>query len=38
MTLEVPFLIVGGGPVGLLGGILLGEQGQGALVVERRRA
>lgn len=36
MTVEVPFLIVGGGPVGLLGGILLGEQGQGALVVERR--
>ena len=36
MTLEVPFLIVGGGPVGLLGGILLGEQEQGALVVERR--
>ena len=36
MTLEVPFLIVGGGPVGLLGAILLGEQGRGALVVERR--
>ncbi len=36
MTLEVPILIVGGGPVGLLGGILLGEQGRGALVVERR--
>ena len=36
MSLEVPFLIVGGGPVGLLGAILLGERGQGALVVERR--
>ncbi|MEM7286754.1 MAG: FAD-dependent monooxygenase [Actinomycetota bacterium] len=36
MTIDVPFLIVGGGPVGLLGGILLGEQGRDALVVERR--
>ena len=36
MTLEVPFLIVGGGPVGLLGAVLLGEQARGALVVERR--
>ena len=35
-SIEVPHLVVGGGPVGLLAGILLAEQGREALVVERR--
>ncbi|MEM8705203.1 MAG: FAD-dependent monooxygenase [Actinomycetota bacterium] len=34
--IEVDVLIVGGGPVGLLGGILAAEHGLRALVVERR--
>lgn len=36
MQVEVPVLIVGGGPVGLLGGVLTAQQGLETLVVERR--
>ena len=35
-TIEVPALVVGGGPTGLALGILLGQQGVRSLVVERR--
>ncbi|MEM9561736.1 MAG: FAD-dependent monooxygenase [Actinomycetota bacterium] len=35
-TIEVDVLIVGAGPVGLLGGVLAAEHGLRALVVERR--
>jgi 2,4-dichlorophenol 6-monooxygenase len=35
---EVPVLVVGGGPVGLLGGLLLAQQGLAARIVERRDA
>ncbi len=35
-TVRVPHLVVGAGPVGLLGGILLAEQGRQVMVVERR--
>ncbi|MBW2314042.1 MAG: FAD-dependent monooxygenase [Deltaproteobacteria bacterium] len=34
--IEVPFLVVGAGPVGMMGGILLGAQRRRCLVVERR--
>lgn len=34
--IEVPFLVVGAGPVGMIGGILLAEQRRACLVVERR--
>jgi 2,4-dichlorophenol 6-monooxygenase len=33
---EVPVLVAGGGPAGLLGGLLLGQQGLASRVVERR--
>ena len=36
--LEVPVLIVGGGPVGLLGAFLLGRRGIGVLVAEKHPA
>ena len=35
-TLEVPFLIVGAGPVGMIGALLLANRGQPSLVLERR--
>jgi 2,4-dichlorophenol 6-monooxygenase len=38
MRVEVPVLVVGGGPVGLLGGLLLAQQGLGTRIVERRDA
>ena len=34
--IEVPVLVVGAGPVGTCAAILLGRQGLGSLVVERR--
>ena len=34
--IDVPFLVVGAGPVGTIGGILLAKQGRRCLVVERR--
>lgn len=34
--IEVPFLVVGAGPVGMIGGILLANRGRECLVVERR--
>jgi 2,4-dichlorophenol 6-monooxygenase len=34
--IEVPFLVVGGGPVGMITGILLARQSRECLVVERR--
>lgn len=34
--LEAPFLVVGAGPVGMMGAILLGRRGRRCLVVERR--
>jgi 2,4-dichlorophenol 6-monooxygenase len=36
--IEVPVLVVGGGPAGLLGGLLLDQQGLASRVVERRDA
>jgi 2,4-dichlorophenol 6-monooxygenase len=35
-NLDVPFLIVGAGPIGLIQAILLAKQGRSCLVVERR--
>ncbi|MCR9098057.1 MAG: FAD-dependent monooxygenase [bacterium] len=35
-TLDVPFLIVGAGPVGMIGALLLAKRGQPSLVLERR--
>ena len=34
--IEVPFLVVGAGPVGMIEAILLATLGRGSLVVERR--
>jgi len=36
--IDIPFLIIGGGPVGMIEGILLARQGRDCLVVERRSA
>lgn len=35
--IEVPYLVVGAGPVGLMGGLLLARQGRPHIVLERRR-
>ena len=34
--IDVPVLVVGGGPVGMMAGLLLDRVGLGSLVVERR--
>ena len=34
--IDVPFLIVGAGPVGMVAGVLLANRGRECLVVERR--
>ena len=34
--IDVPFLVVGGGPVGMIEGILLAQQGRDCLILERR--
>ena len=34
-TIEIPYLVVGAGPVGLMAGILLGRQGLKTLIVDR---
>jgi 2-polyprenyl-6-methoxyphenol hydroxylase-like FAD-dependent oxidoreductase len=34
--IEVPYLVIGAGPVGMIEGILLAQQGRNCLVVERR--
>jgi 2-polyprenyl-6-methoxyphenol hydroxylase-like FAD-dependent oxidoreductase len=36
LRIDVPYLVVGAGPVGMMGGILLAERGRRCLVVERR--